>query len=125
MPDWDTSDLTALARDFDAAAAKIVPALVPTAQRAGSAIKRTMRRDATGHRRLPGLGAKVEFEVSTGPRSVEVEVGFRKEGQGNLANIAAFGTSTQPPVMDVTRGLVDEAPKFMRWAAIAAVQALS
>lgn len=80
-------------------------------------MKRTMRKDASGHAHLPRLQNFVEYDVEVTPVSVSVDVGFRKEGQGNLANVAAFGTVNNAPVMDVTRALRDEVPNFMRWVA--------
>lgn len=117
MRNWDTSELDALAREFMAAPLRIIPALVPTAHRAGGNIKRVMKADASGHDFLPGLASTVEYDLKQTPTSIAVEVGFRKEGQGNLANIAAFGSVNNAPVMDITRGLDEELPKFMRWVA--------
>ena len=124
MLDFDTSELDQLARDFATAGAKVIPAIVPTAHRAGNNIKRTMKADATGHAHLPALPYAVEYDVERTATSVTIDVGFRKEGQGNLANIAAFGSVNNAPVMDITRGLTEETPKFMQWAAKLAAEAL-
>ena len=124
MPDFDTSELDALARELAAAPAKVIPAIVPVAHRAGGNIKRRMRKDASGHRRLGTLPKYVEYDIETTRSSVTVDVGFRKEGQGNLANIAAFGTADTAPVMDITAGLRDEVPNFMRWVAKVGAEAL-
>lgn len=121
---FDVSELDALARDFMAAPAKVIPALVPVANRAGVSIKGVMRSDASGHSHLPGLSRAVEYDVEVDATSVTVTTGFRKQGQGNLANVAAFGTSNNAPVMDITRGLVAEVPKFMRWVAQVGAEAL-
>jgi hypothetical protein len=115
MREIDTSELDALARGFMAAPAKVIPSLLPVAHKAGGNIKATMKRDATGHRGLKSLPSFVEYDIEQTPTSVTVEVGFRKEGQGNLANFAAFGTPKQAPVMDITAGLYAELPNFMRW----------
>ena len=126
MPDLriDASELDALARDFALAGAKVIPAIVPTAHRAGNNIKRVMKSDATGHAHLPGLPRYVEYDIETTATSVTVDVGFRKEGQGSLANIAAFGTADTPALFDVTAGLTDEVPNFMRWVAKVGAEAL-
>lgn len=124
MPDFDTRELDKLATDFAVAAAKIVPALVPVANKAGLNMKQQMAADASGHRHLAGLPRFVEYDVTVRPTSVEVEVGFRKEGAGNLANIAAFGTAKNAPVMDITAPLNKELPRFMQFIARAAAEAL-
>ena len=124
MPDFDTSELDALARQFATAHLKVIPAIVPVASRAGVNMKATMKKDATGHAHLPGLPRFVEYDLERTATTVAVEVGFRKEGQGNLANIAAFGSVNNAPVMDITRGLDEEVPNFMRWVAKVAGEAL-
>lgn len=118
------TELDRLAGDLTVAPARVVDALIPTANKAGVNIKRRMGRDASGHAHLPGLASKVAYEVTRHLSSVEVEVGFRDEGQGELANIAAFGSVNNAPVMDITAGLTEELPKVTRFAAVAAVEAL-
>lgn len=124
MRDFDTSELLALADSFDDASPRLMRALRPVVERAGVGMKKRMVSQASGHRRLAGLPRAVEYDVDEGLRSISVEVGFRKEGQGNLANIAAFGTSKTPPIMDITAPLAAEVPLFMRFAAKAAAEVL-
>ena len=124
MPSFDTSGLDRLAADFSTAAAKVVPALVPVAHRAGANMKKDMQREASGHRNLASLPRFVSYDVDTTATSVAVDVGFRKEGAGNLANIAAFGTSRNAPVMDITAPLVKELPKFLLHVATAVAKAV-
>ena len=114
---FDARELDALTRELLAAPAKVLPAIVPVAHRAGVNIKATMKKDATGHAHLPGLPRTVEYDIEKSLTSVAVDVGFRKEGQGNLANFAAFGSVNNAPVLDITRGLYEELPNFMRWVA--------
>ena len=81
MPDFDTSELDALARELAAAPAKVIPAIVPVAHRAGGNIKRRMRKDATGHRRLGALPKYVEYDVdvmhtSPAPSQSNATTGF-------------------------------------------------
>lgn len=120
----DHRELDALGLHLTAAPAAVIPAILPAANRAGLNIKRRMGRDASGHAHLKGLGSKVEYEVTPSVSSVEIEVGFRDEGLGELANIAAFGSVNNAPVMDITAGLTEELPKLVRYAAVAAVKAL-
>lgn len=124
MPDFDTRELLALADSFDDASPRLMRSIRPVVERAGVGMKKRMAAAASGHRHLPGLARTVEYDVDQGLRSISLEVGFRKEGQGNLANIAAFGTSDTPPVMDITAPLAAEVPLFMRFAAKAAAEAI-
>src|ERR1044072_3918036 len=124
MPDFDTSELMALADLFGDASPRLMRAVRPVVERAGVGMKKRMVSQASGLRGLGGLPATVEYDVDQGLRFISVEVGFRKEGQGNLANIAAFGTSDTPPVMDITAPLTAEVPLFMRFAAKAAAEAI-
>ena len=127
MPDgirFDTSEVDALARTFAKAAVAVGPKLVPVANKAAIGIKKVMRKDASGHSHLPGLPRFVEDDVTVTTTGIEVEVGFKKEGAGNLANIAAYGSTNNAPVMDITRGLNEEAPRFAEWVARMGVEAL-
>jgi hypothetical protein len=124
MLSFDHSELDALALDLVKAPARVLPAIIPAVNRAGMKIKATMKADASGHRHLPDLARTVGYDVTVSPLSASVEVGFAKTGQGNLANIAAFGTSNNAPVMDITRGLYEELPFFMRAIAKAGADAL-
>jgi hypothetical protein len=120
MPDFDASELLKLADSFGDASPRLMRSIRPVMERAGVGMKRRMVREASGHRHLPALPGYVEYDVDQRLRSISVEVGFRKEGQGNLAAIAAFGTSKTAPVMDITAPLIAEVPLFMRFAAKAA-----
>lgn len=126
MPEFhfDTSELDRLERELRLAHLKVIPAIVPVAHRAGSNIKGVMKADASGHSHLGGLPATVNYDLDVSPREVSVEVGFRKIGQGNLANFAAFGSVNNAPVMDITRGLTAEVPRFMQWVAKIGSEAL-
>ena len=121
----DAHELDDLAAQFAAAGAKIIPALIPVAHRAGANIKRVMRSDASGHRHLPGLAGTVGYDVDVSTSSITTDVGFNKVGQGRLGNIAAYGSVHNAPVMDITRGLNAEVPNFMAWCARVAAQVLS
>jgi hypothetical protein len=121
---FDHSELDDFARRLTVAPTRVLPALVPVAGRAGMNIKRVMKSDASGHRHLKGLESKVGYEVEVDATSVAVEVGFIDQGIGELANIAAFGTSKNAPVMDITRGLTEEVPRFIAATLKAARDAL-
>jgi len=120
----DTRELDQLAARLGTVRARIDAAAAPVVLRAGANIARTMRRDASGHRYLPGLAAAVGFDATRTAQGFEVEAGFAKRGQGNLANVAAFGTVHNAPVMDITRGLAEEVPRFTRFLATAAGSAI-
>lgn len=125
MREIDTSQLDRLAREIASAPARVIPSLVPVANRAGINMKRAMRADASNHRGVPDLPRSIEYDVTVTPVSVSVDVGWlNPSGQGHLENIAAFGSPTSAPVMDVTRGLTDEVPAFMRWVAKVGSEAL-
>lgn len=48
---------------------------------------------------LGGLEPAISYDIlPAGLRSVTAEVGFDKRGQGNLGNLAEFGSSTQGPI---------------------------
>ena len=113
----DSSEVHALAAQLHAAPARVMMALVPVAHTAGNKIKGGIRRNASGHRRLPHLARTVEYDLAASASEVRVDVGFRKEGQGNLAWIAVYGQNDQAPFVDIDTQLADEVKPFMRWVA--------
>ena len=121
----DSSQVHALAGEFRVAPARAMLALAPVAHRAGNKMKSGLRAQARGHRRLGGLPAGISYEVDVSPVEVRVEAGwFNPTGQGHLENIAAFGSSNNAPIMDITQPLRDEVPSFVRWCAKVAAEAL-
>jgi len=120
----DGRELDRLAVDLTTAPLKAIAALGPVAHRAGAQIKSGIRRNASGHSRLPGLARAVSYDVSMSGTSVTVDVGFDKSGQGNLANIAVYGTSDTAPFVDIDAPLAAEVPKFMAWVVKAGTDAL-
>lgn len=60
-------------------------------------LERIQKEDATGHRQLKHLPDAIGSDM-IGP--LELEVGFDKEGQGELANIIVFGSVNNSPVYD-------------------------
>lgn len=121
----DGSQVDRLARDLATAHRKVIPALVPVAHKAGNKMKSGLRRQASGHKGMPGLVGGITYEIETTATSVTVSAGwFDPTGQQHLENIAAFGTAKTPAVMDVLQPLRDEAPDFARWVARIAAEAL-
>lgn len=109
--DLDLTDVRRLAVDLTESAVRVqvgvAAALAVSAQR----VKDGMKADATGHRFLPRLPEYVSYDrLGIG---LEYEVGFDKTGQGNLANIAAYGTARNDPVMDHTASLRREEPAII------------
>lgn len=121
---FDASEIHALAAEQRIAADWVMAAIVPVAGRAGQNIKAGIRRSASGHTRLPHLSRAVSYDVNVSPTRVEVEVGFDQSGQGNLANIAVYGTSKTAPFVDIDSPLQAEVPNFMRWVAKVGAEAL-
>lgn len=100
------------------------PALEAIGSKAGVNIKNQMVSDIGPRRRMKHLSSTLEYEVKQWrPIGIEVEVGFRKQGQGNLGNIAAFGTARTAPIFDLTHGLRLEVPRFIEHAVKALAEA--
>lgn len=64
-------------------------------------LEREMKIDASGHRRLPHFADAIGSTMM-GP--LELEVGFDKRGQGELANIIVYGSINNAPVYDFQAG---------------------
>lgn len=115
---FNTSDVSKLALDLTTSPVKLQIAALKVLEGSAERIEQGMREDATGHRALADLPNHVSSErMSLG---LEYEIGFDKVGQGNLANVAAFGTSKNAPVMDHAASLRREEPVVLAELLLAA-----
>lgn len=94
---WDTSEANRLAVDLSAAPGRIQRKAPGVFARGAFEIKNRIKRAASGHDYLPSLSAHVSYDHRG---FLEYEIGFDKVGQGNLANIAAYGSINNAPVME-------------------------
>lgn len=106
---FDTSEVNRLAVDLSEAPLRMQRRALKEMKTAAGHVEDIMRADATGHRHLAELQNYVD-KSRLDSLGLSWEIGFNKGGQGSLANIAAFGTSNNAPVMDIGHGLRVEAP---------------
>lgn len=95
--EWDTSQVNRLAVDLSEAPGRMQRKAPGVFARGAFEIKNRIKRAASGHDYLPGLSSNVSY---TKFAPLDFEIGFDKVGQGNLANIAAFGSINNAPVME-------------------------
>lgn len=95
--EWDTSQVNRLARDFSKAPGRVQRKVPKVLRRGALEIKRRIERAAGGHDYLPTLDQHVSY---TEFNPFDYEIGFDKVGSGNLANIAAFGSINNAPIME-------------------------
>jgi hypothetical protein len=93
---WDASEVNRLATDLSKAPGRIQRAAPKTLRKGAFDVKQRLRRDAEGHAYLPGLAAKAAYSEFN---PLSYEIGFDKDGQGHLGNVAVYGTSNNAPIM--------------------------
>jgi hypothetical protein len=131
----DTAQVRRLGNDLGDAA-KRLDAKVTKIVRVGAAkIKKGMREDfkaqplhpgprgARTH--VPGLPPQINYDIARIPgAAVRAEIGVDKDGQGNLANFLAFGSSNNPPTVDHTAALHREKPLLIHYLESAAEESV-
>lgn len=103
--------LTEVIVDLDKATSRMLPEVAAVLGHAGMNIRNDARQRWAGMphlRKLPGL---VSYDVFMLPGSVNVEVGPRHVGQGELANFAEFGSVNNAPRPALSPALDAEAPR--------------
>ena len=95
--EWDASEVNRLAVDLSKAPGRIQRKAPGVFARGAFEIKASIKRAASGHDYLPDLDRHVSY-TKYGP--LDYEIGFDKVGQGNLANIAVYGSINNSPVME-------------------------
>lgn len=117
----DASDVDRLAAELAQGPARMKAKAPKVLEVGANKVKKGMKREASGHTYLPDLPNFVSYDRVT---PMLYEIGFDKVGQGNLANIAAFGSVNNAPVMDHTAALHRELPVILRHIGEAAEDAV-
>lgn len=94
---WDTSEPNRLSVDLSEAPGRAQRKAPAVFARGAFEIKKRLKAAASGHDHLPSLDAHVAYD-KVGP--LAFEIGFNKVGQGNLANIAVYGSVNNSPIME-------------------------
>jgi hypothetical protein len=105
------SGLTELKVALDKATSRLEPEVMAVLGRAGMNIKRATQQRWAGMKHLPKLPGLVSYDVAHGAGKVYVEVGPQHVGQGELANVAEFGTVNNAPRPGLSPSLDEEEPK--------------
>jgi hypothetical protein len=108
--EWDSSQVNRLGIDLTEAPGRIQRRAPKVLRRGALQIKNGMKRDASGHGHLGELQNHISYDELS---PLSYEIGFDKEGQGHLANIAAFGSVNNAAVMDHTNSLRRELPAIV------------
>lgn len=94
--EFDASEVKTLALDLSKAPGRIQRKAPQVLKVGAFKTKRNLQRMASGHNYLSGLSGAVSYDAIT---PLHYEIGFDKEGQGHLANIAVYGSVNNAPVM--------------------------
>ena len=102
-----SDDLRQLAADLEAAGPRAQREAYTALVVEAHAMKDDWRTRVTGVRGLPGLAAAVSYDVTvTGLREITAEIGYDQRGQGELGNIAEFGSSRHGPIRPAGRDVL-------------------
>lgn len=118
----DTSDLNALASDFEKIPALMVPKLRGVVAKSALSTKKIMRKDARGSGHFKQIAPTIDYDLKVhsfaGDGVIEADIGPSGGGAASLAGIAYFGTSRPGggTIRDPADSLLEEAPNFYEWA---------
>lgn len=108
----DDSQVRRLSQELGRVPARTIPAVDAVMKKAADNVKKTMAADASGHPRFRAFPRSISYDRKLGT-GIEYEIGPDKDRtQGALGNILYYGTSNNPPVLDVEVGIRDEAPRL-------------
>lgn len=115
---FDTSEVDRLAADLSQARGRVQRQGAKVMLVGANKIKKKMREDlndglSSRRSHLKQLPIKVSYD-RLDPLGLGYEIGIDKGGQGNLGNVAAFGTANNAPVFDHTSALRREVPYIVR-----------
>ncbi|WP_432136831.1 hypothetical protein [Streptomyces sp. bgisy154] len=119
----DVHELLGLARDLEAAPARIGRDLTSVVNRGALNVKRgwqaNARTSSGRHARL--YPSSISYDPHPVPAGASAEIGPDKSRpQGALGNLLEFGSVNNAPHMDGARALADEEPRFLAAVAVVA-----
>jgi hypothetical protein len=103
--------LTEVEIALDQATSRMLPEVVAVLGKAGLNIKSGTQRRWSGMAHLRRLPSLVSYDVWFVPGGIKVEIGPQHVGQGELANVAEFGTVNNAPRPALAPELDLEEPK--------------
>ncbi len=114
----DTSELEALARDFGAIPAAMVPKIRGVVAKSAVNTKKLMRADARKSRHFKQLEPTISYDLEINGDVIGAEIGPTPGGSGSLAGIAYFGSSKPGggTVRNPEDAMLEEAPNFYEYA---------
>ena len=115
MSDWDTSELTDLAVEWQGTATQLARKLRPVVSKGALNIKNTMRADVAKSKYFP-FAHTISYDLTTSANGVEAEIGPEAGGLAAFAGIAYFGgvNGGGATVRDPGEPLAEEEPRFIR-----------
>lgn len=112
---FDAHEVTALVDAINRATRAAMKDIEPVVFRGAMNIKKDAARRISGHPRLRGLPASIDFDMYRSLRGPAAEIGpNHSKRQGPLGNIAEYGTPKNPPMPFMRPAADTEQPKFER-----------
>lgn len=125
MADFDFSSLSELAADLGEVARSARPNVRKATQVTAQKVRDSWREKLAGSATLPGLPAALSYDIETSVSGVEAEIGFDKEGQGNLGNVSEYGTPNVAPRGFGLASLEENQADFVKGILMAVDESLS
>lgn len=108
-----SAEVRKLAEDLAEAPYRLEGAVDPVVEKGALKVKTGWRERVTGMSHLARLPYAISYDRVYAPGEVGAEIGYNKEGVGDLGNIREFGTSDQPGHLDGAAALAEEEEPFV------------
>ena len=117
-------ELNNLSVDLRSAGSKISPYARGAVTHTAFEVKKSAQKHTSGSRRWGKIPESIVYDVIEGDDSVSAEVGFNKEGQGNMGHWWEYGSRHFPARAPRARSLEENQDDFIRGITKAAEDAL-
>ncbi len=109
----DTDQAKALVTSLDKATSKALPETTTVVEKGALNIKKSWAKRWSGLAHAPAVGRAVNYDVFTGWRGPQAEIGPDKSRrQGALGNLLEYGSLKNSPIPGGAPALAEEAPRF-------------
>lgn len=97
MADFDFSELSRLAADLGEVSRTARPNVTKAVRVTAHKVRDSWREKLQGSATLPGLPRALSYDIETSVSGVDAEIGFDKQGQGNLGVFSEYGSVNNAP----------------------------
>lgn len=121
---FDFTEVNRLAANLAAYPSTVAPTVRQAVEVTARKVKDSARDGASGIKGMAAVPSRIDYDLKGDSGSVWAEIGFRKEGAGQLGNFVEYGSRYFPARQPLSIALHEQEGDFVRGLGIALADSL-